>query len=76
MALYYTSAEGGEIKKMPNVTLKKNVVYRFLRNHRVYNNKSKLSSSSLMGYIVHSVFFIKNGKINRIWDSSINGYRK
>ena len=65
MAIYYTKTEGGNIYWCP-LESKRSKVIKHLRRSR------KLKSVGT----VAAVFFTKRAGIMRIWDCSLNGYRK
>jgi hypothetical protein len=55
-------------------------IIKKLNRHKRIVNGSMRTHIKVKGirfpHLVHSVFWVKNGKINRIWDVSIGGYRK
>lgn len=74
MAIYYTCTEGGEIKKMPH-TAKHSKVIKQLKKRRVVDWETGVSLSNIFGITVQSVFFTKNRKVKKVWDSYLYGYR-
>lgn len=83
MAIFYTIYDGGEIHPLPIKSMRQKVVKR-LNKHR-NNKKLHVSTTGNFShvkcphvsypYLVHSVFFCKGGKLKRIWDANLNGYR-
>jgi len=68
MEIYYTTQEGGIIRKM-HLTISRIKAVRLLKKNRIKNSEGYFSS--LLGHTVHSVFFTNNkGKVKRIWDAS------
>ena len=74
MAIYYTCIEAGIVRKFPEKVTEKKAIEE-LEDNRLKVEETGDCFSSINGWIVHSVFFVRGKKVMRIWDSSLNGFR-
>lgn len=74
MNVYYTSHDGGHVKKFPHTITRLKAVEE-LKQKRIKDEETGTCLSFLMGWTVHSVFFAKNYEVQYIWDSTLNDYR-
>lgn len=72
--VYYTCVEGGEVKRFPQSITRREAV-KELKQRRVKDEETGVCLSSLLGWTVHSVFFVRDNIVTHIWDSTLNGYR-
>jgi hypothetical protein len=89
MATYlYTTYEAGKIDFLPIDSSHQKVLKQLYKNRRKvsgYSNKGLVLIGGFFSHIrcanirfpykLHSVFFVKNGKVTKIWDASLNGFR-
>jgi len=82
--IYYTVIEGGAIAKLNIKSSHQKIIKQLYNNrnanklYRDYNGgyRTHLKITSIrLPYLIHSVFFVKNGNVTRIWDATTNGYR-
>lgn len=78
MKYYYTQMEGGLIKPLPLRTRPGKVARQLFRhrNKGLYGYYSFVSMPSTLPYRVKSVFFVSRGRLDRIWDADLNGYKR
>ncbi len=72
--IYYTLKEGGKVYWMP-IKVQHSKIKRQLYKNRVKINGSYQTRVDIIANPVHSIFFCSNGRVRRIWDSSLNSYR-
>jgi hypothetical protein len=78
--LYYTQTEGGYLQQLPIQSMRGKIIKKLNRHRRIIHGEMR-THIKVQGFkppytVVHSVFWLKNGKIVRIWDASIGGRRK
>ena len=74
MAIYYTCIKAGIVKKFPEKVTERKAIEE-LGDNRLKVEETGDCFSSINGWIVHSVFFVRGRKVMRIWDSTSNGFR-
>lgn len=77
--LYYTQHEGGYLQQLPIQSMRGKIIKKLNRHRRIIHGEMRTHikvKGIKFPHLVHSVFWVKNGKINRIWDASIGGRRK
>ena len=72
--IYYTCVDGGSVRRMGQIISRTDAVAE-LKQKRVKDEETGGCLSSLMGWIVHSVFFTEDNVVTHVWDSTLNGYR-
>lgn len=82
--IYYTAKEGGAIAKLNIKSSRQKIVKQLYNNrnankHYIDHNVGYRTHLKITGirlpFLIHSIFFVKNGNVTRIWDANINGYR-
>lgn len=81
--LAYTTYEGGNLEPLPIKSSRQKIVKQLNRNRKNHGKNGRLEFRTHVHvpdvrfpYLVHSVFFFrKNGRLNKIWDATLNGYR-
>ena len=74
MAIYYTCIPYDKVKKFPEKITEKEALKQ-LNSNRTKDEESGMCLSTLCGWTVHSVFFVRGRRVTRIWDSHIKGFR-
>ena len=86
MAIYSTTHEGGYLKPLPIKSSRQKIVKQLLANRKgrkanryetgywKFQSHIKVTGTKYP-YLIHSVFWYKNGKLDRVWDANLNGYR-
>lgn len=79
----YTAYEGGKLEPLPIKSSRQKIIKHLKRNRKNVGKNGELNFRTHLHvpnvrfpYLVHSVFFFrKNGRLDKIWDATLNGYR-